>query len=659
MQDIGYTFDNASNVTGIVNNAGGVNTLGGTYGNTYKYDALHRLVESYGGGDIGSYNTNLSYSPSGRLMRKSRSNNSVTLSASVEMAYGYCDDYQPHAVRRIYDSKKLRYFDFHWDGAGNLGQVSAANVDAIFESGRFLYWTEDSRMHAAVDDRYYSYYAYDHSGERRLKLTGQNDLLDVNADFMSSYTILTEPTLYPSAYMVLTNKGYTNVTEFERRTSSLVLPRCSNVTEGKHYYAGTERVAARLGGGGLNALCRAVGSDEGLQTKADLLFGQSFDQVNSRVLQENNLHCIMGNEFATEVFGHPIDGIPNQMKAGTDLNHDLFKDMVYSMLDDSQNGQENEVYFYHSDHLGSASWITDVSGVAVQHIQYLPYGEPYVNQRMSGYNERFTFTGKERDEETGYGYFGARYMDHELMTMWLSVDPLADKYPSINPYAYCVWNPVRLVDPDGRDVLPCSDEAYEMILKSIPVEARAFVQRNSEGYIDRDLINLYSCESQNFNDLKELVNMDDCTIEVSLVNNYEYKNNAGENIPMDMSYSNPEIDAAMYKSYRIKDPLTNDIGLYSPSTGESGEMGITLRPTSTTGRHSTNGNIQVYINEKLSVKGQVENFAHEFFGHAYIYATTRSATLSEHDYDTKPGTDSNIELKIRIKRSQNEAAGYN
>ena len=61
----------------------------------------------------------------------------------------------------------------------------------------------------------------------------------------------------------------------------------------------------------------------------------------------------------------------------------------------------------------------------------------------------FTFTGKEKDEETGYGYFGARYMDHELMTMWLSVDPMADKYPSISPYAYCTWNPVKLVDPDG------------------------------------------------------------------------------------------------------------------------------------------------------------------------------------------------------------------
>jgi RHS repeat-associated protein len=64
----------------------------------------------------------------------------------------------------------------------------------------------------------------------------------------------------------------------------------------------------------------------------------------------------------------------------------------------------------------------------------------------------FTFTGKERDEETGYGYFGARYMDHELMTMWLSVDRYADKYPSISPYVYCAWNPIRLTDPTGDTI---------------------------------------------------------------------------------------------------------------------------------------------------------------------------------------------------------------
>ena len=68
-----------------------------------------------------------------------------------------------------------------------------------------------------------------------------------------------------------------------------------------------------------------------------------------------------------------------------------------------------------------------------------------------------SFTGKERDSETGYGYFGARYMDHELMTGWLSVDPMSDKYLGISPYAYCAWNPVKLVDPDGEEMVESGD----------------------------------------------------------------------------------------------------------------------------------------------------------------------------------------------------------
>ena len=79
------------------------------------------------------------------------------------------------------------------------------------------------------------------------------------------------------------------------------------------------------------------------------------------------------------------------------------------------------------------------------------YTNNYKQSRSIGFS-RFAFTGKEKDEETGYGYYGARYMDHELMTSWLSVDPMSDKYPSISPYAYCAWNPVKLVDPDGREI---------------------------------------------------------------------------------------------------------------------------------------------------------------------------------------------------------------
>ena len=41
---------------------------------------------------------------------------------------------------------------------------------------------------------------------------------------------------------------------------------------------------------------------------------------------------------------------------------------------------------------------------------------------------------------------------HPTLSIWLSVDPMADKYPSTSPYTYCADNPVRLVDPDGEDV---------------------------------------------------------------------------------------------------------------------------------------------------------------------------------------------------------------
>jgi RHS repeat-associated protein len=88
----------------------------------------------------------------------------------------------------------------------------------------------------------------------------------------------------------------------------------------------------------------------------------------------------------------------------------------------------------------------------IQYIHYAPYGELIENQHIgSWYDERYKFTGKERDWETGYDFFGARSYAY-VLSIWLSPDPLSDKYPEISPYAYCGWNPVKYIDPDGRDV---------------------------------------------------------------------------------------------------------------------------------------------------------------------------------------------------------------
>jgi len=63
----------------------------------------------------------------------------------------------------------------------------------------------------------------------------------------------------------------------------------------------------------------------------------------------------------------------------------------------------------------------------------------------------FTFSAKEKDQETGFSYFGSRYYSSDL-SIWLSVDPMSDKYPSLSPYTYCADNPVKLVDPNGEEI---------------------------------------------------------------------------------------------------------------------------------------------------------------------------------------------------------------
>ena len=73
------------------------------------------------------------------------------------------------------------------------------------------------------------------------------------------------------------------------------------------------------------------------------------------------------------------------------------------------------------------------------------------------------FNGKEKDCESGFHYYGARYYWSELLTGWLSVDPMADKYPGISPYAYCAWNPVKYIDPNG-EWIPGLDENNNVIL---------------------------------------------------------------------------------------------------------------------------------------------------------------------------------------------------
>ncbi len=95
----------------------------------------------------------------------------------------------------------------------------------------------------------------------------------------------------------------------------------------------------------------------------------------------------------------------------------------------------------------------------------------FVGQRSTAnYYTPYKFSGKEKDEETSYSYFGARYYMSDV-SVWLSVDPLKENYPNLSSYMYCIGNPIKYIDPDGKRVIIGNlNSATKKILKSYSIE---------------------------------------------------------------------------------------------------------------------------------------------------------------------------------------------
>ena len=148
---------------------------------------------------------------------------------------------------------------------------------------------------------------------------------------------------YVSPYLVVTPQGYT-----------------------KHYYAESERITTQLGKNRFAVVDSCVAGDSLVPIK----------------LQD------AARAFPTDSFPTPT--------AQLGYLHSLT----------NHPNTASTLYFYHPDHLGSASWITNIYGRTIQHLYYLPWGEDFVNQRTGSFSSMYTFSAKEKDTETGYSYFG-------------------------------------------------------------------------------------------------------------------------------------------------------------------------------------------------------------------------------------------------------------
>ena len=109
-------------------------------------------------------------------------------------------------------------------------------------------------------------------------------------------------------------------------------------------------------------------------------------------------------------------------------------------------------YYYITDHLGSTRAVANTNGYAFATFDYTPYGS-LLNAEDTPTGTDYLFTGKERQAKQGAGELydsQARFMD--TGGRFLSIDPMAEKFYHLSPYAYCAGDPVNLVDPDGRKI---------------------------------------------------------------------------------------------------------------------------------------------------------------------------------------------------------------
>lgn len=460
IMDNAYAYDAVSNVLGVTNGAALPQSgkAGGQMSHAYTYDALYRLSSAtgtYTGADskTASYTLSMGYDNMHRITSKSQhlTQDNLqfdgTLNVGYDLTYTYGQEegkkFQLDNVTDVNyrtetapdeDGKVTNSHAYEYDANGNLVYVNTGRTkkDGTTDEKareRKLKWDEENRLLASDDDGFVTNYWYDADGERTVKTSGESEQVYVNSGFAGGRTNTAKFSLYVSPYLVANQGGrYT-----------------------KHIYIGGERIVSKIGD------FASYGPDprriEYAGSEADAV------TVDYDVKYSQQLQAIKDN-YAT--FGVPYNGTDNDDYVNGEgfccddgsLEAAQANAVAQANALDGNfhegDAYENLQFYYHSDHLGSASYITNLDGEVVQHVEYVPFGEVFIEERNNTWNTPYLFNAKEFDEETGLYYYGARYYDPRL-SLWMSTDPMEGKYPNITSYCYSNNNPIKYIDPDGND----------------------------------------------------------------------------------------------------------------------------------------------------------------------------------------------------------------
>ena len=418
---------------------------------TYPYKIEQRTYLKYCNGAETFY----SYDPQCRITSKkqhlTQSNVQFngSLNAGYDLTYTYNNDegkkFQLASVRDINyrteetptDSTNINNgHKYTYDANGNLVYINTSRVKRDGKedekaSEQKYKWDEENRLLAADENGFVSNYWYDADGKRTVKTSGENEAIFVNSEFSGGNTGTARFSLYVSPYLVVGQGGkYT-----------------------KHIYVGSQRIVSKLGdlasyGADPRRIPYAGNEADGLTINYKDKYAQQLQSIKDNYktfdLPYNgvdNTDYVNGKGFSSN------DDTPEAAQARA-MNAST-RAVVDNNFHDKDNYEKLQFY-YHPDHLGSSSYITNLDGEVSQHIEYVPFGEVFIEERNNTWNTPYLFNAKEFDEETGMYYYGARYYEPRL-SLWMSVDPSAEEKPWLTIYCYTRNNPIILVDPDGRD----------------------------------------------------------------------------------------------------------------------------------------------------------------------------------------------------------------
>ena len=447
-----YNLDLVDSILGITNTANPKNIaeknkvkFGGAYSHSYTYDGINRLVSASSKAKTASYWLDMTYGIMGEPLTKKQKVDSSKVAQSYAFAYLYEDSKHPTVPSQI------GHNHYTYDAGGNPLTIMNDSTNTTRE----MYWDEDNRLMVLSDNGKTSRYTYNAAGERIMKSYGTMEGVYINgAPQGITFHETDNFTLYPASILSVNKNRFT-----------------------KHYFIGDKRVASRIGMGLFN---NVYGRNGSYVTAGQQDYAERMNQIQTqKEAYYKKVGVAPGVPTEKGAYGEPENTGVGYNAVLTELgNHDVPQGWIQtphpnttpgtnpgapvswndpSNPDDPQAGYgyipndttKEETFFYHSDHLGSTSYITDDKANITQYGAYLPYGELLVDEHSSSEELPYKFNGKQFDEETGLYYYGARYMN-PVTSLWYGVDPEIEKVPGCSPFTYTFSNPITLIDPNGQ-----------------------------------------------------------------------------------------------------------------------------------------------------------------------------------------------------------------